>query len=735
MLPRKLRCEALEPRLMLAKDLQIVSVQLTNAVGEITGATPVVGEKVYAVVHYQSTDLAPGDQYNIRWEMDGVATQQFNFVGFSGTNVDLFWYHGGWIAPAGGTHSVTVTVDSGNSVAESDEGNNSLSTPAFTAEAPTSLPQKFALPLAGVQNVDWVIGGYVDVNPKSFADDPNDFFEDFQGNKSTTRDFHNGIDVGLVNFRAQDQGVTVRAAAAGTVVEVRDGTFDRETFLQFADAGNYVFIDHGNGWVSQYYHLRRDSIAVGVGAQVAAGQALGLVGSSGNSAGPHLHFEVQHNKSPVDLYADPASYWITPPPYVYDAALPHTVLDSGVTNDIYDGVHTFVGPPLEHFREKPSDIAVFAPDQEVYAYVTFASVRAGDAWKAQLYRPNGTLVNNFGPGVFPEDRPQDGGWYRPGFTENIPGTWRVDFLYNDVKVGEELFEVATTPTAGRMRVFDDHAGVDTYIIDGRTTPIDFGNVAFGQPAPTKTFTVENHGYGSLTGLAVQLPAGFLLVEGLSTTIAAGASDSFTVQLDTTVVGARAGQIVVAGDGSANSIALAVEGLVDGNDSDFDGDGDTDGADFLAWQRHVGTPAGAAKVDGDANGDGAVNGADLQRWRDEFAQPPAAVAEFAAPPREAPTPETLPPNALPPLYGSPNGETPPRRWFDDGERPAATSDRSTPANGPSLPPPVRQDRSGETSDSRPRADASGEGAETLDEALDRGGFDGSWRRPRLRRPST
>jgi murein DD-endopeptidase MepM/ murein hydrolase activator NlpD len=725
---RRLRCEALEPRLMLAKDLEIVSVQLVNAVGEATGATPVVGEKVYAVVHYRSTDLAPADVYNIRWEMDGVATEQFSFVGVPGVGVDLFWFHGGWIAPSGGSHTVTVTVDSGGAVAEANEANNSTSTAAFTADPPTSLAEKFALPIAGVQNVDWVMGGYVDVNPKFFADDPNDFFQDFQGNKSTTRDFHNGIDIALANFRAQDDGVSVLAAAAGTVVDVRDGRFDRETALQFADVGNYVFIDHGNGWVSQYYHLRRDSILVSVGQAVVAGQPLGLVGSSGNSAGPHLHFEVQHNKSPVDLFAAPASYWLATPPYVYDPVLPHTLIDSGVTNDVYDGVHTFLGPPLEHFLEKPSDIAVFAPGAEVYAYATFASVRAGDTWKAQLYRPNGTLVNNFGPATFPADRPLDGGWYRPGFTEDVPGAWRVDFLYNDVKFGESTFTVASAPAVGKIRLFDDHAGVDTYIIDGRTTPIDFGKVDFGGAPPTRTFTVENHGYGAVSGLSATLPAGYSIVEPLAASLAPGASDAFTVRLDADAVGYKPGQISVSDGASLENIAFAVEGRVSGNAADFDDDGRTDGADFLAWQRHVGVASGALKIDGDANGDGAVGAADLEIWKTQFGLPPGASAAAAA------RAGGIPPGAFLQVHPPAASAGPAERGGDQPD--PEGSPTAPPPSTSSAPAPNDADVPGENADGAVEPDgASRRGAvppgdDATDAALE--GLGGpAWKMPRWR----
>lgn len=87
---------------------------------------------------------------------------------------------------------------------------------------------------------------------------------------------HTGLDF------AASEGTPVRAAAAGTVVFAgRLGPY-----------GNLVRIDHGNGVVTSYAHLRGFAPQV-EGATVIAGQMIGEVGTTGNSTGPHLHFEVR----------------------------------------------------------------------------------------------------------------------------------------------------------------------------------------------------------------------------------------------------------------------------------------------------------------------------------------------------------------------------------------------------------------------------------------------------------
>jgi murein DD-endopeptidase MepM/ murein hydrolase activator NlpD len=103
--------------------------------------------------------------------------------------------------------------------------------------------------------------------------------------------FHTGIDI------AANTGTPVHAAAAGTVVlataEVEGG--------QLAGYGRYVMLAHGEGYYTLYGHLSR--IDVAVGESVDAGQVIGLVGSTGRSTGPHLHFEVRHDRQLLDPLA------------------------------------------------------------------------------------------------------------------------------------------------------------------------------------------------------------------------------------------------------------------------------------------------------------------------------------------------------------------------------------------------------------------------------------------------
>lgn len=138
-------------------------------------------------------------------------------------------------------------------------------------------------------------------------------------------DEHHGSDYGLDGgFDAMDAGsATIVAAAAGVIVEVEDGHYDHCHGLMttgevscdgYEKIGNHVIIEHEGGVRTLYWHLQSGSVAVAVGDDVACGQPLGLVGSSGESSFPHLHFEVNGaDGSVIDPFADPSrgdvSYW------------------------------------------------------------------------------------------------------------------------------------------------------------------------------------------------------------------------------------------------------------------------------------------------------------------------------------------------------------------------------------------------------------------------------------------
>lgn len=122
---------------------------------------------------------------------------------------------------------------------------------------------------------------------------------------------HTGLDLGA------DAGTTIVAAQAGTVIFTGDG----------GAYGNLTKIDHGGGIETWYAH--QTAFLTGVGQQVRAGQPIGAVGSTGNSTGPHLHFEVRVNGQ----ISDPTP-WLAGAPAVPAVGLAGRIVDAGEAEDL-----------------------------------------------------------------------------------------------------------------------------------------------------------------------------------------------------------------------------------------------------------------------------------------------------------------------------------------------------------------------------------------------------------------
>ena len=105
---------------------------------------------------------------------------------------------------------------------------------------------------------------------------------------------HKGIDI---TRRGGNSLATICAFADGVITEAVDGIAGFDMINQ---RGNYVTIDHGNGWVTKYYHLANGTLSVNVGEMVTARTPLGYMGSTGYSTGAHLHFQMEYHGTPID---------------------------------------------------------------------------------------------------------------------------------------------------------------------------------------------------------------------------------------------------------------------------------------------------------------------------------------------------------------------------------------------------------------------------------------------------
>ncbi len=129
------------------------------------------------------------------------------------------------------------------------------------------------------------------------------------GFRTSDRPAHQGVD--LIAAR----GTPIRAAAAGTVIHMEcdrtergyDCSHDGGSGDWPGGCGWYLDIRHAGGIITRYCHMSRRPL-VDVGDKVTAGQQIGVVGSTGHSSGPHLHFEVHRGSRDASSATDPVRF-------------------------------------------------------------------------------------------------------------------------------------------------------------------------------------------------------------------------------------------------------------------------------------------------------------------------------------------------------------------------------------------------------------------------------------------
>lgn len=202
-------------------------------------------------------------------------------------------------------------------------------------------------------------------------------------------DGHDGTDFALPTRTAMEQGVAVLAAQAGRVTSLRDGVPDFAPVIAGKECGNGVVLDHGDGWETQYCHLKQGSVAVSLGQSLPEGAILGQVGQSGLAEFPHLHLSLRHKGETIDPFAPSAStlcgmpgddLWQQPLPYS-----PGGLLGIGLAPEVPDYTAIKSGLPSP-------DLPATAPALVIWSY--FYGTRAGDALLFEIAGPDGYVIRD-----------------------------------------------------------------------------------------------------------------------------------------------------------------------------------------------------------------------------------------------------------------------------------------------------------------------------------------------------
>lgn len=296
-------------------------------------------------------------------------------------------------------------------------------------------------PMGATHNEDILIAGFADLDPA-----PGPFHEFECG--PLTYDGHDASDTPIRSFEEQLLGVPVFAAMDGTVVFARDGQPDMN-LNGSADPGNFVILDHGNGRIAHYFHLRNGSVAVGAGQQVRAGQQLGWAASSGNSYYPHLHFATYDGGVMTEPFAGACrpggSGWTAQPQILHEFRF----LDFSPTwRDLF-----VLNQPLPWPQPREGDFAT--SDGFVYFWYLAQALPPNSVWRHVFLRPNGTVALDSGDiaiGNPVENHWFNGFWY---FWVNdmhtITGRWQWVHIVNGVEQTRVPIEVVAQRTPGFNR--------------------------------------------------------------------------------------------------------------------------------------------------------------------------------------------------------------------------------------------------------------------------------------------
>ena len=224
-----------------------------------------------------------------------------------------------------------------------------------------------------------------------------------------TYDGHDGTDIRLPDLGTQKKGVEVLAVAPGEIMRMRDDMDDVSVKLigraaiAGRECGNGVIIDHKNGWSSQYCHMAKGSMRVKSGDSVVSGQAIGLVGLSGNTEFPHLHLTIRHDGLVVDPFADGAmdngcnggggSLWSSEIRYESVEIINAGFADLAVTMD-----------QIEAGELNRSQLN--SRSAAIVAYVRTIGLQAGDEQEIELRSPNGAALAQYSAPKLPGDQAQ-----------------------------------------------------------------------------------------------------------------------------------------------------------------------------------------------------------------------------------------------------------------------------------------------------------------------------------------
>ncbi|MBL7828441.1 MAG: peptidoglycan DD-metalloendopeptidase family protein [Saprospiraceae bacterium] len=435
--------------------------------------------------------------------------------------------------------------------------------------APTTL---LNWPLKAAANLHdysfYVISAYVDQN--TTAGMTSDY-----NCGARTYDGHRGTDIATTPFgfyKLDSSQVEVIAAAPGVIIDKNDGQFDRNCGVNNLPA-NYVILQHTDGSRTLYWHMKKNSVtSKAIGQSVATGEYLGVVGSSGSSSGPHLHFEVwagNNNSTRVDPYSgncnslNGSSWWVEQKPYTEPAVIKSSVHTTDIvvpgcpntetTNESTCFTIPFQGPGL------PAGSAKF--------YIFMRNETPGLVAQVSILNPDGSTFNSWTHNSTNSYNASWRAWTKP--LPIIGGIYTFQAVYNG-QTSSSTFEIVkpaitangpTTVCAGTQVSLTASGGTSYVWSNGAST-------ATIQVGTSGSYQVTATGANGCTAVSsattvtvLAAPTASITANG-STTVCAGTQVSLTASGGTSYVwsnGASTATIQVGTSGSYQVTATGANG--------------------------------------------------------------------------------------------------------------------------------------------------------------------------------